>query len=850
MSAMHDIAVSRKFLDEWFAGMPGQAYSLSWRYGGEGGAFVSAARTTLSELGELAEQHMIAGASDVWFRTTTMIGVPEDGRGKAIHTAACPGVWGDLDIAGVGHKRQACRGGEGCQHRTTGGKPVHRNPVLPDPADEVQALAIIDAAGYPEPTMLVHTGGGLAPYWKLTAPITDQAQAAELSKTWHDGLQATARRLGLHVDTAVRDMARVLRLPGSINGKVPSVPRPVMVLRQGGPTYTAGQLHAAAAAAVGRSKSAPRGEQAPGIPPVPMLAEAGPRGALDPDEHDASWMHARLDMQLGRLRALTGSGQGWNNTLNEAALVFGHAVPCGVVTEDQARELLKAECTRVFGEPDSNDRGTIDSGLRYGMAQPWKLRPAHGSPTPDREVGEYQLPSPQTPAPAARAIHERFTGSGRLLWFWRGDWYMRAPAHWTPVEVAQVRTWIYTETEAAFYMTFNDKTEQWERKAWNPAPQRVNATLDALQHTVAYRPGHIPEDRCMALQNGVFDLGTGQLLPHEPSRFNLTSLPFAFAPAAACPVWLAFLAEQIPDAESRQLLCEFAGYLVSGRTDLQKILHLYGVRRGGKGTVARVFEALIGPDNTASVTLKSLTGAFGEQPLIGKSLAMVTDANWKVRDVETAVEALKSISGEDSRDVNRKHRETWHGKLGARFVILGNDEPEFKDASGALLGRMIHIYFGRSVFGREDPTLTSRLIAELPGIFNWSLDGLRALTARGHLTVPGASRESERDIARSTSPVAGFIEDRIAIMDPAVGAAAWLDDLYAAYTAWCIDNGQRFDLHKTQFAKALRSACSGQVEVRRERRTAGNPQPRYYGLALSLGQAGAHPAGMPPVLRG
>ncbi len=454
-----------------------------------------------------------------------------------------------------------------------------------------------------------------------------------------------------------------------------------------------------------------------------------------------------------------------------------------------------------------------------------------------REVGDYPLPSPNTPAPAARAIYERLTGSGRLLWFWRGDWYVRHAAHWAPVEVAQVRTWIYRETEAAYYQAFNDKTEQWERKAWNPAPQRVNATLDALQHAVAYRPGDLPEDRCIALQNGVFDLASGLLQVHDPLRFNLASLPYAYDPAAHCPAWLGFLGEQIPDQESRLLLQEYAGYLIIGRTDLQKVLHLYGVRRGGKGTVARVLEALVGQENTASVTLKSLTGAFGEQPLIGKSMAVVTDANWKIRDVETAVEALKSISGEDSRDVNRKHRETWHGKLGVRFIIIGNDEPEFRDASGALLGRMIHIYFGRSVFGREDPTLTARLLAELPGVFNWALDGLRSLTARGRLFVPQASQESERDIARSTSPVAGFLEDRITFMDPAAGAAEWLDDLYQAYTAWCIGNGQRFELQKTQFSKALKSACSGHVDVRRERRTStGNPQPRYHGVMLAPGQ--------------
>jgi putative DNA primase/helicase len=79
--------------------------------------------------------------------------------------------------------------------------------------------------------------------------------------------------------------------------------------------------------------------------------------------------------------------------------------------------------------------------------------------------------------------------------------------------------------------------------------------------------------------------------------------------------------------------------------------------------------------------MPSLVGTFGEQPLIGKTLATFSDISWGFRDIAEAVEVMKKISGNDARDVNRKNRTVWHGKLGVRFLIMGNDMPRFTDAS-------------------------------------------------------------------------------------------------------------------------------------------------------------------------
>lgn len=82
--------------------------------------------------------------------------------------------------------------------------------------DALQALVVLLQGGVPEPTYIVLSGGGgFHLYWCLTEDVTPLGwkPAAKM-------LHAVAAGLGLHPDPAVTsDEARVLRLPGSLNGK-------------------------------------------------------------------------------------------------------------------------------------------------------------------------------------------------------------------------------------------------------------------------------------------------------------------------------------------------------------------------------------------------------------------------------------------------------------------------------------------------------------------------------------------------------------------------------------------------------------------------------------------------------
>lgn len=260
------------------------------------------------------------------------------------------------------------------------------------------------------------------------------------------------------------------------------------------------------------------------------------------------------------------------------------------------------------------------------------------------------------------------------------------------------------------------------------------------------------------------------------------------------------------DLESVELLQEWMGYCLTGDTSQQKMLLLVGPRRSGKGTIGRILTRLVGSANVVGPTTSSLAGNFGLQPLIEKSLAIVSDARFGGDSVSTVVERLLCISGEDTLTIDRKFLGAVSMKLATRFLFLTNELPRLNDASTALAGRFLVLRLTNSFYGTEDVTLTDQLVAELPGILLWAIEGWKRLRKRGRFIQPKSGEDAIRDMEDLGSPVGAFIRDRCVV---GTGHRAWVDDLYNAWKAWCEQDGRNAASTKQAFGRDLMAAAPG-----------------------------------------
>ena len=469
-----------------------------------------------------------------------------------------------------------------------------------------------------------------------------------------------------------------------------------------------------------------------------------------------------------------------------------------------------------------------------------------GEVVADREL----YPAPTAPLDVAHMLYRGYQTKDGLqtLLAWRGGWMSWEGPHWTEIDAAELRSRIYKVLgEVDYLKPIKEKGEVvgYERTPWDPNKHKVSDVLEAMAAV-----GHLSSsidppakivhstvraenvaEQVISCSNGLLDLSTREVSDHTPSLFNLVSVPFAYDAEAPEPKeWLKFLKSVWgDDTESVALLQEYLGYVLSGRTEMQKMLLLIGPTRCGKGTIARMLKQLVGRGNMAGPTLASMDTNFGLSSLLGKPLAIISDARLGNTPSHRVVERLLAITGEDSIDIDRKFRDIWSGKLPTRFVIISNELPKFRDSSGAIANRMLILQMTESFLGKEDHELDAKLYRELAGILNWVLEGLDRLNHNGRFTVPKSSDDATNLMMDLASPMSAFVRERC-IREGNPLDSVTRDDLYAAWIDWAEDNGHHAGA-KSTFGRDLHAVVP-EMTTTRPRGSDGKQIRTYVGIGL------------------
>ena len=115
---------------------------------------------------------------------------------------------------------------------------------------------------------------------------------------------------------------------------------------------------------------------------------------------------------------------------------------------------------------------------------------------------------------------------------------------------------------------------------------------------------------------------------------------------------------------------------------------------------------IIGETNVVNPSLSSLTKNFGLWQLIGKTLAMITDARLGGNKNQAVITGAIAEHFRGRRHHQRsKTSAPVTTRLLVRFVMLSNELPALLDASGALASRYIILPFPEDFRGRENTEL-------------------------------------------------------------------------------------------------------------------------------------------------
>ena len=422
--------------------------------------------------------------------------------------------------------------------------------------------------------------------------------------------------------------------------------------------------------------------------------------------------------------------------------------------------------------------------------------------------------SAAAPLPSAREMIRRsyMHPDAQTIHHQQGTFYLWTGTHYIEAAPEEIRAHVYAFLDGARRLNDDDKLVP-----FNPNKAKVANVLEALaacaQLDGSVRPPAWLDDKrrpdaaeILACANGLLHLPTRTLLPHGPAFFGLNAVDYAYSATAEKPAaWLQFLASiWADDQQSIDTLQELFGLLLTADTSHQKAFLIVGPKRSGKGTIARVLTALLGRENVAGPTLSSLSQNFGLAPLIGKPLAIISDARLSGKtDAHMIAERILAVTGEDGLTIDRKFRDGWTGRLPTRFFIMTNELPKFTDVSGALASRFVVLRLTKSFFGAEDQALTGKLLIELPATLRWAMDGRDRLASRGHFVQPETAREAVMELEDLASPISAFLRDRCIVR---AGNSVECASLYNAWAAWCQEQHRDHPGTLQTFGRDLRAA--------------------------------------------
>ncbi len=283
----------------------------------------------------------------------------------------------------------------------------------------------------------------------------------------------------------------------------------------------------------------------------------------------------------------------------------------------------------------------------------------------------------------------------------------------------------------------------------------------AMENTVQPAPTHK-----ISFKNGLLDINTMELGDHDKNLFIVNQIPHDYDASAECPKWLEWVGETIP-ADDVSYLQEWMGYHFYPLITEAAFTVCTGSGANGKTILMDLLLEIIGRKNNTDISLPALSYELFSRAQLDKKLANISDDLGNTV-IKTSGELKKASSGSW---VNAQHKfgHPFDFKPYAKITYACNEPPEIRDQSEAIRIRLRVIRFpykfaknpeGIQKQARDREGLMAELRAEINGIINWMLVGLRRfLDNNSTFTTSMGTEETWKYYYRKSMPVVAFAEE-------------------------------------------------------------------------------------------
>lgn len=404
-------------------------------------------------------------------------------------------------------------------------------------------------------------------------------------------------------------------------------------------------------------------------------------------------------------------------------------------------------------------------------------------------------------------------------------WYVWHPgaSAWEPDDYATVDLISETSAEAALSTLSNaydraigsgneKRATMLYKEAQSALSQsRINAAIARFkaQPGISVTPDAFDSNLdLLNLQNGVLNLVTREIMPHDPSQMMMLTFGAAYDPDAKCPRFMHFIEEVLPDKAARDYVQRALGYSLTGRPTERVMFMLHGPSGTGKSVLTSVMTSVFGGyGTTAPATtfrLKKTETTVDLHQLRGKRFVATSEMP---EGAQLDEELIKRVTGGDTLTSRALYESFHHWKARCVIWIATNYLPRLSSDDNAIWRRARTIPM-RTEFGPHANTeikgLADLLLQERDGILNWLLDGLNEYQAGKGLSEPPVILTDIESYRTDMDSVASWFREVIGegtfVIDPTGSVPT--QQLYSSYTQQCTDSGIQ-PLGRLRFTKRL-----------------------------------------------
>ncbi|RKL65365.1 hypothetical protein CR203_21425 [Salipaludibacillus neizhouensis] len=310
------------------------------------------------------------------------------------------------------------------------------------------------------------------------------------------------------------------------------------------------------------------------------------------------------------------------------------------------------------------------------------------------------------------------------------------------------------------------------------------------------------------VNNGIIDLKTGNLLPHDPSKYITKIAPVDYYPNAKADRWEKFLKEVFinklgeTDYELIHFVQKAIGYSLSANTSEEVLFFLIGNGGNGKSKFIEAIQDILGgyakQTNPETFITKQYENTINSDiARLNKTRFVVAVESEKGKVLAEA--QVKQLTGGDKVTARFLRKEYFEFKPEFKIFFSSNYKPVILGNDEGIWRRLRIIPFNMNLeTEKKDRNLSDKLRSEQQGILKWAVDGFKLWKQEG-LNEPESIMQEVNKYREDMDPLKQFLDEMCSIANL---VNVEIKVLYEQYKSFRATNNESV-LTKTEFIASL-----------------------------------------------